>query len=722
MTERVGLRSACGYSFLMLVFVFLVSGCAAGMAGKAPSGPAPEASNPFVKLMVGEEPPEAAAELKTAEELPVETKERAPAKPAQNLKYIAPPDPLLKARETAKPARARVDTSPKVHIELAFDNADLYEVLDATLYELFKVNYIVDPSTRAKVTFHLAGEYTRSEFIDLLNNVLQLSGLSIVKGPGETFKVLQRPLSPGAGDAPVVVQGQSDLAGDITRLIKLRYVAAPTAANNIRPFLSKGAMVVPDTVNNSLIISDTPDNVDKALGILNIMDGEYFSDLSWQIFPAREVDAADMAADLLKVMKAGGLFNRPGVDQGSFEIFPIKTMNALLVVSRWPSILKLVEEWVSAMDHKDESGTNVYVYFVENGTAVDISDILNQLFGGKSKSRTKAKDKTKKVTIVEPEKKAEPRPEVPSGELTGEVEIIPDEINNAIVFKATGRDYKIIKDVLRQLDVVPRQVLITAVMAEVTLTGVLEYGVEWFLRGHAGQYNIPAILDTKDTSTSIDQGLGAATGFRLAVFDGADLLRALITAVDTASAVNLIASPHLLVVDNKEASIEVGDEIPTVTGQITDATTGGTVTNTVQYRTTGVILRVTPHINSTGLVKMDVAQEFSVPTNIQGASGNVAIRSRKAETSLVVESGQTIFIGGIMRSTDDRSNAGFPVLKDVPLLGYLFGSRSSTIEKTELILLITPYVIQNRSAADDITREFSNKVKKMTDRLNGKNN
>ena len=718
------MRSARSYSLLVVLLVFLVSGCAVGTAGKARTGTELEARNPFVNLMVSEEPPGAAAELKQpTERLPEEKKKEAPAKPAAGLKHVAPPDPLLKARETAKPARARVDTSPKVHIELAFDNADLYEVLDATLFELYKVNYIVDPSTKAKVTFHLAGEYTRSEFIDLLNNVLQLSNLAIVRGPGDIFKIVQRPTSPGSGNAPVVVQGQTDLAGDITRLIKLRYVAAPTAANNIRPFLSKGAMVVPDTVNNALIISDTPDNVDKAISILNIMDGEYFADLSWQIFPAREVDAADMAADLAKVMKAGGLFNRPGVDQGSFEVFPIKTMNALLVVSRWPSILKLVEEWVSAMDHADnESGTNVYVYFVENGTAVDMSEILNQLFGGKSKTKTKTADKTKKVTIVEPEKKAEPKGEALSGELTGEVEIIPDEANNAIVIKATGRDYKIIKDVLRQLDVVPRQVLITAVIAEVTLSGDLSYGVEWFLKEQQIGYDIHGVLDGGQSRSKAPPQLGLGTGFSLAVFDASDVLRALVYATDSNEGINVIASPNILVVDNKEASIEVGDEIPTVTGQITDATTGGTVTNTVQYRSTGVILRVTPHINSSGLVKLDVSQELSIPGAPVIGTGNLRISTRKAETSLVAESGQTILIGGLIRSAQTESGSGFPVLRDVPILGYLFGSRTKGDEKTELILLITPHVIQSREAADEITREFAAKVKGLTNRFNGQNN
>ena len=172
-----------------------------------------------------------------------------------------------------------------------------------------------------------------------------------------------------------------------------------------------------------------------------------------------------MAKDLSRLLKAGGVYNRPGMDSGGFEIIPIKTMNALLVVTRWPSMLKLIEDWITAMDHADDSGTNVFVYFVENGTAIELADILKQLYGGS------ATGSSKKATIVKPA--TTDAKQGPSGELSGEVQIIPDETNNAIVFKATGRDYKIIKDVLKKLDIVPRQVLINVVIAEITLDGSL---------------------------------------------------------------------------------------------------------------------------------------------------------------------------------------------------------------------------------------------------------
>ncbi len=599
------------------------------------------------------------------------------------------------------------NSDSKVHVELAFDNADLYEVLDVTLFELYNVNYMVDPSIKAKVTFHLSGDFTRSQFINILNNVLQLNDLSIVKGPGETFKVVRRASSAGLGNTLLALEPETDQAGDITRMIRLRYVAVSTAAKNIQPFLSKDAVMVQDPVTNSLIITDTTDNLDKAAGILSMMDVEYFADISWRIFSITETDAAEMAVDLSRILKNGGLFNRPGVDPGSFEIVPVTTMNALLVATRWPAILELIDDWITAMDHADDSGTNVFVYFVENGTAVELADILKQLYGGTPSGSAKR-------TIVKPS--AQPGL---AGELSGNVEIIPDETNNAIVFKATGRDYKIIQEVLRKLDIVPRQVLINVIIAEITLNGSLEYGVQWFLKDRAQSgYKIHGVLDN-GMDRAVDTALGAGTkGLSAALFDSEDVLRGLITALETEGEVNILSSPNILALDNKESVIEVGEQVPIPIGEtITD---GGTTIKTIQYRDTGVLLTVTPHINSSGLVKIEVVQEVSeVGTKDQDLDA-FSFLNRKAKTSLVIEDGQTIFIGGLMRTKQTSSGSGIPVLRRIPLLGYAFGGKSKNMDKVELIFLITPRVITNRAEADAITKEFSKRVGEVKELINQK--
>ena len=607
----------------------------------------------------------------------------------------------------SQPQKAK-DSDP-IKVELAFDNADLYEVLDSTLFELYHIDYMIDPSIKAKVTFHLSGSYTRNQFINIINNILQLSNLAIVRGPGRLYKIVRRNLSPAEGNQPASRGSVRGSTGDVTRLIKLRYLSANTALASIRPFLTHGATLVPSAVTNDLIIADTPENITKAASILSLLDVPYFQDIIWRIFPVREADAQELANDLNKIVRSNGLYNRPGINQVNVEILPIKTLNALLVVSRWPKMIKTIEDWLQALDHVQDKGSNVFVYFVENGVATDLADILKQLFGGK------VSENKNRTTIVEPVKgkKSTVKNIKVTGELAGKVDIIPDEINNAIVFKAMPRDYRIIQNVLKQLDIVPRQVLINVMVAEITLSAKTEYGIEWFLKGNGGNgYSIQGSLDN-NIGRSYDNPLGSATGFTLGVYDGVDFLRGLISALGTDSGVNILSSPNILAVDNKEATIEVGEEIPTVTGQVTDATSGSTVTNTIQYRKTGILLTVTPHINSSGLVKIELSQEVSDKGEYDNALHTYSILTRRAETSLVVNDGQTIVLGGIMKSSQTAGNSGIPFLKDIPGLGLLFGGTSKENRKTELVLLLTPHVINNREDIDLITREFSQKVKQV---------
>lgn len=691
---------------IVLFFVLCsASGCATGKAGKETTE---EVVGEVVELSSKSEAQTAKAEKEEVllqETQQIETKKQIPAvKPPVQLKPLLA---VMPAREHHKKGSKAL--GPKVHVELAFDNADIHEVLDVTLYELFKVNYMVDPSIKAKVTFHISGDYTKHQFINILNNVLQLNNLAIVRGPGNIYKVVRRASSAGSGNAPLVGEQESDQAGDQTRMIRLRYISSANAEKNIKPFLSKNAVIVQDTVTNSVVITDTVENQDKAVSILAMMDIEYFADISWQVFPVEGASATEMARDLSRILKTGGLYNRPGMDKGSFEIVPIKTMNALLVATKWPSILKLVEDWITAMDQADDTGTNVFVYFVENGMAAELADILKQLYGGTSSSSSK------KSAIVRPTGATGL-----TGELSGEVEIIPDETNNAIVFKANGRDYKIIKEVLKKLDIVPRQVLINVVIAEVTLSDSLEYGVEWFLKDRAqSNYKVHGVLDN-GIERAIDTVLGGSgsSGLNLALYDSDGALRGLITALDTEGEINILSSPNILAIDNKESIIEVGEQVPIPTGETT--TDGGTTVKTIQYRDTGVLLKVTPHINSSGIIKMEMSQEVSEVGTLDEALDAHSFLTRKAQTSLVIEDGQTIVIAGLMRSKSDSSSSGIPYLRDIPLLGYLFGGMSKDFNKTELIFLVTPRVINTRAEADAITRDFSERVNRIQGLLDKK--
>ena len=730
--------------YLLALAILLISGC----AGQKPFMTTPESpeKNPFIRIAsdTPDDSPDLEKPLSDRQPKATPVEPATPPKPAtpETKRKTGSPfgDFIASAKKGAKPSEPALDTAAsdkKVHVELAFDNADLYEVLDLAFFELYGISYMIDPSLKAQVTFHISGDYTRQEFIDLFNDILQLNALAVVKGPGSIYKIVQKAGTPGAGNTGLTPEDQQPAApGDITRLIRLHYASAPMAAASIAPFLSRGAVTVQDNLNNGLIITDTADNIDKVIGILGVLDVPFFKDTSWKIFPVKSVDASDLAKDLSQVLKSGGLYSRPGVNPGSFEVIPVVTMNALLVVSRWPEILDLVSEWIAAMDQVPSTGSQVFVYFVENGTAADLADILSQLYGGSAKSsRTSKSSKTSRTSrsttgskasttrATVPQTAASAASVSPGGDIIGDVEIIADESNNAIVIRAMERDYRIIEKVLKQLDILPRQVLINVVIAEITLSGSVEYGVEWFLNKNIGgigsedgDYTAQGALDS-NISRPYATPLGSTSGFFFSVYDPVQFLRGLVKAVGSDSDVNILSSPNILALDNQEAMIEVGSEIPTVTGSTSDAVSGTTVTSTVQYRKTGIILSVTPHINSTGLVKMDVDQEVSEVGEFITELNNYTFLSRKVATSLVVEDGRTIVIGGLMKSTGRSGNSGIPFLKDIPILGLLFGSANKSIEKTELVLLITPTVIKTKGEADRITEEFSGKIKRLTEQL-----
>ena len=202
----------------------------------------------------------------------------------------------------------------------------------------------------------------------------------------------------------------------------------------------------------------------------------------------------------------------------------------------------------------------------------------------------------------------------------------------------------------------------------------------------------------------------SAAGFFLTVYDPVDFLRGLVFALGSDGDVNILSSPNILALDNTEAVIEVGEDVPTVTGTTTSTINTNSVTNTVQYRKTGILLTVKPHINSSGLVKMELIQEVSDVGTFITELNNYTFLTRRAETSLVVEDNQTVVMAGLMKSKKTNSQAGIPFLKDIPVMGYLFGGMKKENAKIELIFMITPHVIKNRSQADQITREFSQKV------------
>lgn len=340
--------------------------------------------------------------------------------------------------------------------------------------------------------------------------------------------------------------------------------------------------------------------------------------------------------------------------------------------------------------------------------------------------------------------------EGPLSMFKNEVRIVADEIANAIVILATRRDYEQVLKVLRDLDVVPRQVVIEVLIAEVSLNKQMQMGLQTTLANPPAVGDVP-IPTSKPTATpsesvssaasllnSIAAGTGPggtvdellkrlinvdSTGALTAIITDQSSFRLTLTALAQANRLKVLASPHILTADNREASIHIGTEIPILTSQANIAGIQGSngstaLVNNVQYRSTGVILTVLPQVNADGLVNLQVRQEVSeVDNSFSSATGSPAFTTREAETTAVVQNGDSLLIGGIIQESTSRGRSGVPYLMDLPVVGRLFRMDTDNVRRVELIILLTPHVIRNRSESLLVTEQYKDRLWDVVDEI-----
>jgi general secretion pathway protein D len=291
----------------------------------------------------------------------------------------------------------------------------------------------------------------------------------------------------------------------------------------------------------------------------------------------------------------------------------------------------------------------------------------------------------------------------------GSVKIIADSLNNTLLVMATRTEYATIEAAIRKLDILPRQVLVEATIAEVRLTDNLQYGVQWFIKGSFGGYNVNI---RSLTDQSINLPVAEAPGFSTSIFQSPADVRVFISALETESQVKVLSSPQLMVTDNQSASINVGTSVPVITSSGTGGATGGTVISEVEYRDTGVLLTVTPHINAGGIVTMEVSQEVSVVGPAVPPSNNVSVDQRTIQSSVSVQSGETIVLGGLIQEQKSDGVTGVPVLSKIPFIGPLFSETTDDAIRTELIVLLTPKVVSDVNEAKAVTRELRERLQR----------
>ena len=610
----------------------------------------------------------------------------------------------------------------KGEIVLNFDNADLYEII-RTLGEILQLNYIVDPNVRGRVTIQTSGRLRREELFPVFFQILEANGLTAVQ-EGSLYKIVklkeatQLPISTRFGD------DQSELPpGErlVIQIVPLEYISFQEMTKLLTPFVTAGGTIVSHQDSNTLLVVDKASNIEKVLKLIDVFDVDFFENVQHKFFMLQNVEAKETTKTLSELILSYGTAKE------DFKLIELERINSLLVISKNPRVFRRVESFLRELDAPIEDvEPRIYVYAVKNSSAAELSNLLNSVFSKTSKEKKSELKTLKEAREKEPDKGEATKQLFPdavstakkvtatpgervgpegSGTLKGEIKITADEIRNSLIIEAIPKDYQIIKDILSKIDVLPRQVLIEVTLAEIKLDVSTELGVEWkFDRGS------DLVAGLQDGATLGSGGLN----FAWAVLNGTKSWTATLKALASEDKVDILSSPSVLASDNKEAKINVSTEIPVATTEYTyDNSNDNLLSTSIQYRNTGVILSVTPHINEYGLVSMDVSQEVSEEAGLVPVGNDDSRQSffkRSVNTSLTVKNGQTIVIGGLIRENKSGGVAGMPCLGQVPVLSYLFGKKTKSIDKSELIIFITPKVIASLEDVDVVSDEFRERI------------
>ncbi|WP_087144927.1 type II secretion system secretin GspD [Crenothrix polyspora] len=644
---------------------------------------------------------------------------------------------------------------------LNFDEADLGEVAKVILGDILGQNYVLSPKVAGKVTLQTTQALSKEELLPTLEMVLRMNNAALVKD-GKIFHIEPSTEALYTSD---VSAGGGTRGGYQTRVISIKNVGVQNVADIIKPLVRDKTILNVDVTRNSMVLSGTPDEMERVMDMVSTFDTDVLRGRSFAVFSLAHVDPEKVIEELNAIFgKKGG----KGEDNEFFRFIPIERMNAVLAITHQASYLKDIENWVFRLDKANTaSGGGVNVYKVQHVDAVELADQLNSIFGNgggsskkekagktapgqssgemtnKDSSSSDSSSDTSSSSSLSSSSSISKKSSKRSGSSSGSsgdvkvanvdnVKIIADEANNSVVVVSTPREYAVMLPIIKQMDIMPLQVLIDATIADVTLTNNLSYGIQWFLNnktaGPGGTISEDPIsgrsVATGGTGSShlmdlvAGAAINAATGGMGYTFlsNSGDIKMVLAAEADKGN-VKVISSPSLMVLNNQEASIGVGDEISLTTGSLSGVTGGGN-TNTNgfsntqnQQRKTGVKLKVKPRVNASGMVILDIEQsvEDVDPKKVTGG-GNPTILTREINSSVAVQSGETLVLGGLIRETNSNNKAGIPFLHELPLIGPLFGNTGVAKKRTELVVLITPRVVRTLQDTRVVTDEFRRKL------------
>lgn len=632
-------------------------------------------------------------------------------------------------RQSELESGPRAPLSPADGVTLNFVNVDIQEFARVAFDEILKESVVIDPSIQGRITVRTPEPVSRKIAIDILRSALETQGLQLAK-TGNVFRISGR-----AG-----TQGRGQLNSNV-RIVPLTSINAEQARAALQPFTNNQVQISAAADGRALLLSGAQADVEGLAQVVGALDVDQLRTVSFALIPLKEAGAAAVSQELNQMFGTR--------DTQAFRAMPIQRINGILITARSRETLIRARTWVQKLDQTGRDSRKVQVYQLQNRRAGEVSQLLQGMFGA-SQAQAQSGRPTGNRTPLSPgltpsltqsfsvggQQAAQMAsigiPPVSSGEQTstggyaeppvatqgqvqgqetesqgGVVSIRADVATNSIVVIAKPDEYRIVESAIRRLDVLPSQVLIEATIVEVSLNEALRHGVRWFLQSG----NHAASLTDSPTGS-----LGSVfPGFNYTF--NAGNARLVVNALEGITDVEIVSSPALTVLDNQPATLKIGDQVPVATRSARSVTNPeAPIVNDIEMKDTGIILSVTPRVNSSGLVMLDISQEASdVVQTTTSSIDSPTIRQRKINSSVAVQSGSEVVLGGIISRRREKTKQGVPGLMHIPLLGNAFTSLSTKEkERTELMIIIRPTVVNSRQDLQMLTQEIKNRMSNAT--------
>jgi general secretion pathway protein D len=665
---------------------------------------------------------------------------------------------------------------------LNFEDIPITTVAKVVLGDILGVGYTIDPRVRGTISLASGRPVPKAEILYVLENALRISNVVLVR---DTAGYRLVPLADAAGGGNIDAEPARAEPGYGISVVPLHYVSAQTLIKLLDTFATKAGMVRADPARNMLLIQGSGAERRTAIETILSFDAEWMRGQSVGVFPVRNSPPEPVITELEKIVDSG----EGGLSQNLVKFQAITRMNAILVVTQRPQLLRTAATWIARLD-RGGSGRNVHVYRLRYGDARQVAKVLNDIFLGASaagalesatnqiapgsgavatssgdqsgnrfgssfgssssgssfgsSSSSSSNDRVRQQLGIQPpnqrngqttaDASAAPAAgavgDTGSAPLLSGVRITADVVNNSLLIFASEENYTTIERAVQQIDRPQLQVAIDATIAEVTLTNNLNYGVQFFLTSHnlALPGDAGSALNTNSPAAPAVDASGVVGALITRSFPGFNFLigpeaqpHLILDALHAVTTVKVLSNPSLVVIDNQPAILQVGDQVPISTGSATVLTTSNTIVNTIDYRDTGIILRVIPRINVNGIVRLDIEQEIS---NVNPAAGgantlNPTISQRRVKSSISVTSGQTVLLAGLISERQQRGSNGIPFLDQLPQpLGDVFAtSRTNAVDRTELIIFIRPQIIRDPVDAHYVAEELRSKLRGTADAL-----